>query len=53
MGGYEAIEWSPSGRWLYFTDSNAGMRAWRLGDPSAVILPIRPGGTVMSIAAAA
>jgi hypothetical protein len=52
LGGYDAMEWSPSGRWLYFTDSNSGMRAWRLGARSSAALPIRPGGTVMSIAAA-
>jgi WD40 repeat protein len=50
LAGYDAIAWSPSGRWLYFTDSDEGLRAWRLGAPSAVSLPIDPGGTVMSIA---
>jgi WD40-like Beta Propeller Repeat len=48
---YPSLAWSPSGRWLYFS---AGHRlvAWRDGSPQALRLPIRPGGTVLSIAAA-
>ena len=49
LGGYEAIAWSPSGRWLYFTESNVRLRAWRTGSERATALPVRPGGTVMSI----
>ncbi|MBA3261604.1 MAG: PD40 domain-containing protein [Thermoleophilaceae bacterium] len=52
LGGYNAIAWSPSGNWLYFTDSDERVRAWRLGAPSTVAVPIRPGGTVISIATA-
>ena len=52
LGGYQALAWSPSGRWLYFTTSNKGLRAWRFGAPRAVSLPVRAGGTVMSIATA-
>jgi hypothetical protein len=52
LGGYEALAWSPSGRWLYFTDSNKGLRAWRVGAARAVSLPVKAGGTVMSIATA-
>jgi hypothetical protein len=48
--GYEAIAWSPSGRWLYFTGRDGRLLAWRLGAPDAVRLPVDPGGTVMSIA---
>jgi sugar lactone lactonase YvrE len=48
LRGYEAIAWSPSGRWLYFTGRR--LLAWRLGSPRAVRLPVDPGGTVMSIA---
>jgi hypothetical protein len=50
LGGYNSIAWSPSGRWLYFTDSNEGLRAWHVGAAEAVALAIDPGGTVMSIA---
>jgi hypothetical protein len=52
LGGYDAIAWSPSGDWVYFTDGDEGLRAWRRGAPSAVKLPIDAGGTVMSIATA-
>ena len=52
LGGYDTIAWSPSGRWLYFTDSNKGLRAWRLGAERAVPLPVRTGGSVLSIATA-
>ena len=49
---YPALAWSPSGRWLYFTDGGRRLLAWRQGSPSAVPLPIRPRGSVVSIAAA-
>jgi hypothetical protein len=50
LRGYEAMAWSPSGRWLYFTSRH--LNAWRLGSPDAVRLPIDTDGTVMSIATA-
>jgi WD40-like Beta Propeller Repeat len=50
LRGHRAIAWSPSGRWLYFTDSDQGLRAWNLGAQSSSQLPVHPGGTVMSIA---
>ena len=31
LGGYDAIAWSPSGRWLYFTASDEGLRAVAVG----------------------
>jgi hypothetical protein len=52
LGGYQVMAWSPSGRWLYFTVGNRRLYGWRLGAQNAVPLPVRPGGTVMSIAAA-
>ncbi|MEA2330494.1 MAG: hypothetical protein QOH58_632 [Thermoleophilaceae bacterium] len=52
LGGYRAIAWSPSGEWLYFTAGNERVLAWRFGARGSVQLPIRPGGTVMSIATA-
>jgi hypothetical protein len=50
LRGYEAMAWSPSGRWLYFTGRERGLNAWRVGSQEAVRLPIDSGGTVMSIA---
>jgi sugar lactone lactonase YvrE len=50
LGGSRAMAWSPSGRWLYFTDSDRGLLAWRPGAAQSVRLPIDAGGTVMSIA---
>jgi hypothetical protein len=50
LRGYEAMAWSPSGHWLYFTSRR--LNAWRLGSPDAVRLPIDTDGTVMSIAPA-
>jgi hypothetical protein len=50
LRGYEAMAWSPSGHWLYFTSRH--LNAWRLGSPDAVRLPIDTDGTVMSIAPA-
>lgn len=52
LGGYEVMAWSPSGRWLYFTAGGRRLFGWRLGARLAVPLPVRPGGTVMSIATA-
>jgi hypothetical protein len=52
-GGYKATAWSPSGRWLYFTGRGHGVRASRAGAGRAFRLPIRTGGTVMSIASTA
>jgi WD40-like Beta Propeller Repeat len=51
-GGYPTAAWSPSGRWLYFTAGERKLRAWQPGAPSALTLPIRPRGTILSIAAA-
>jgi WD40-like Beta Propeller Repeat len=50
LEGYRALAWSPSGRWLYFTDGDDSLRAWRVGDEGSVSLPIEAGGTVMTIA---
>jgi hypothetical protein len=52
LAGYRSAAWSPSGRWLYFTGAGHRLYAWRLGSSRPVRLPIRPGGTVMSIATA-
>jgi len=49
LGGYDAVAWSPSGRWLYFTESNRRLRGWQVGAPVAMPLPVQPDGTVMSI----
>lgn len=49
-GGYDTAAWSPSGRWLYFTAAERELRAWQPGSPRAPALPIRPRGTVMTIA---
>lgn len=53
LGGYEAFAWSPSRRWVYFTDSEQGVNAWRVGSETVTRLPLEPGGTVMSIDVAA
>jgi hypothetical protein len=50
LGGYDTAAWSPSGRWLYFTAGERGLRAWQVGSAITVTLPIEAGGTVMSIA---
>ena len=50
VAGYKAIAWSPSGRWLYFTGPHHRLLASRGGIDRARRLPIRTGGTVMSIA---
>lgn len=52
LGGYRSTAWSPSGRWLYFTGGAHRLLAWYDGARRPVRLPIRPGGTVMSIATA-
>jgi hypothetical protein len=52
LGEYGAVAWSPSGRRLYFADPRDRVRAWDVGADRAVRLPIRTGGTVMSIAVA-
>jgi hypothetical protein len=50
IGGYKAIAWSPSGRWLYFTGRGDRLLAARGGVERPVRLPVRTGGPVMSIA---
>ncbi|HTE60568.1 MAG TPA: hypothetical protein VK631_09475 [Solirubrobacteraceae bacterium] len=50
LADYRSIAWSPSGRWLYFTGSRDRVLGWRVGAAEPVALPIRPDGTVMSIA---
>jgi hypothetical protein len=52
LGAYRALAWSPSGRWLYFAGADEVVSAWRPGLSGATALPIRPGGTIMSIATA-
>jgi WD40-like Beta Propeller Repeat len=52
LAGYEVMAWSPSGRWLYFTAGGRRLFGWRLGAQDAVPLPVRAGGTIMSIATA-
>jgi hypothetical protein len=47
---YKAMAWSPSGRWLYFTGRRRRLSAARVGVERPVRLPVRTGGTVMSIA---
>ena len=49
IAGYWSIAWSPSGRWLYFTGAKR-LFAWQPGSARPRRLPIRLGGTVMSIA---
>jgi hypothetical protein len=49
LRGYEAMAWSPSGRWLYFTGPARGLYAWEHGAARAVQLPVDAHGTVMSI----
>jgi hypothetical protein len=47
---YKAMAWSPSGRWLYFTGRRRRLYAARGGVERPVRLPVRTGGTVISIA---
>ena len=49
LTGYRAMAWSPSGRWLYFTGARHRVLGWSPGSAPRR-LPIRPGGTVLSIA---
>jgi hypothetical protein len=49
LDGYQAIAWSPSSRWLYFTAGEHRLLAFRYGARRAVPLPIEPGGTIMSV----
>jgi len=49
LGDYRATAWSPSGRWLYFTGRRDRLLASRDGVAPPVRLPIRTGGTVMSM----
>jgi len=49
LDDYQALAWSPSGRWLYLAAHQDRLVAWRPGAESAVRLPIQPGGRVMSI----
>jgi hypothetical protein len=51
-GDYSALAWSPSGRWLYLATRNDRLLASRDGTGRPRTLPIRTGGTVMSIATA-
>jgi hypothetical protein len=51
-GDYSALAWSPSGRWLYLATKNDRLLASRDGTGRPRRLPIRTGGTVMSIATA-
>jgi hypothetical protein len=49
-GDYAAVAWSPSGRWLYMADGSDRLLAARDGTGRPRRLPIRTGGTVMTIA---
>jgi hypothetical protein len=48
-GSYSALAWSPSGRWLYLAARGGRLLASRGGTEPPRRLPIRTGGTVMSI----
>lgn len=50
LADYDAMAWSPSGRRLYLASADGRLRAWLPGAPRAELLPVDPGGTVMSIA---
>jgi hypothetical protein len=50
---YSALAWSPSGAWLYLAAGNQRLLASRGGTARPHALPIRTGGSVMSIATAA
>jgi hypothetical protein len=52
LSGYRSIAWSLSGEWLYFTGRGSRILAWRQGSGRPLRLPVRPGGTVVSIATA-
>jgi hypothetical protein len=49
--GYQALAWSPSGAWLYFTGRRGRLMAWNEGR-GARRLPVRTHGQVMTIATA-
>jgi hypothetical protein len=49
LAGYRAVAWSPSGRWVYATGRRR-LTAWAPGAGAPRPLPVRTGGTVMSIA---
>jgi hypothetical protein len=44
------MAWSPSGGRLYLATADGSLRARDPGAPRAQLLPVDPGGTVMSIA---
>jgi hypothetical protein len=50
LGGRRELAWSPSHRWLYFTESNRRLLAWRAGSDRVVELPVRPRGEILSLA---
>jgi hypothetical protein len=49
LDGYRSLAWSPSGLWLYLARGRQVL-AWRPGAAAPFPLPIKAGGTVMSIA---
>jgi hypothetical protein len=51
LGGPNALAWSPSGRWLYFTDGDEAVRGWHVGGERSAPLPVKAGGTILSLAA--
>jgi hypothetical protein len=50
LGGYQAMAWSPSGEWLYFTAGERRVLSWRRGAPRAVRIPMHAAEVVMSLA---
>jgi hypothetical protein len=52
LRGYQGMSWSPSGEWLYYASADRRLMAWRVGSDRAERLPIRTGGTVVSLATA-
>jgi hypothetical protein len=52
LRGAEGLAWSASGGRLYFTSGDRRLRAWEVGAGRSEALPIRPGGRILSIAAA-
>lgn len=53
LGLYEAMAWSPSGRWVIYADERERVRAHRIADGIDIELPLRPRGKVMSLNALA
>jgi hypothetical protein len=51
LGLYQALAWSPSGRWVIYADERERLRAHRISDGIDIGLPLRPRGNVMSLAA--